>query len=372
MSPSNKKVVYLGLSAFSQSGGIENVNKGWLKSLSLIKEENHLFNFRSLILLDDKADHKYIKEENFKGFQGHKIKFALYTIWYSLGASIIIASHIHLSPLLYIIKLMNPSVKIYLHAHGIEVWRPLNRIQKKVLKITNQILAVSAYTKNQLIKINNIEAHKIKVLPNALDPFFYIPDRLEKPNYLLNRYGIESHQKILFTLARLASTEQYKGYDKVIETIPYLKEQFPDIMYLIGGKADDVELKRIKYKVEGLKISQHVKLLGYIKNEELTDHYLLGDAFVMPSEGEGFGIAFIEASVCGRPVLAGNLDGSSQAVKDKKTGLLCNPRDHHNITEQIKKLLNLSLKAKEIQNLTINHFNFKAYKTAIKKLMLIP
>lgn len=51
-------------------------------------------------------------------------------------------------------------------------------------------------------------------------------------------------------------------------------------------------------------------LTGHIADAELADHYRLATPFALPSEREGFGIVFLEALGCGRPVLAGNRDGS--------------------------------------------------------------
>lgn len=365
-----KNILYLGLSAFSQAGGIEKVNKCWLKALSLLSKDNIPIHIKSHILLDHEPDERYIYKKYFKGFCGDKIKFMISSLWSAMHAHIIIAGHINLSPLLYLIKILRPSTIIYLHAHGIEIWRPLNRLQKITLKQADKILAVSEFTKQQLIKINAVEPNKITVLPNAIDPYFNVPENLERPSYLMERYGINKEQKILFTLARLSSSEQYKGYDKIIEIIPLLIEKYPDLIYLIGGKADDEENQRIQDKINDLSISKNVNLLGYIEEEELTDHYLLSDIFVMPSTGEGFGIAFIEASACGRPVLAGNADGSSQAIKMGETGLLCDTENHLDILDKLNELISFQYAAKEIQQTTIKNYSFKDYSQVIKRLII--
>jgi glycosyltransferase involved in cell wall biosynthesis len=56
-----------------------------------------------------------------------------------------------------------------------------------------------------------------------------------------------------------------------------------------------------------------------------VDHYRMCDVFAMPSKGEGFGIVFLEALACGRPVIAGNCDGSRDAVLDGELGFLVDP-----------------------------------------------
>lgn len=362
------RFLFLGLSAFSQAGGIEKVNKTWLKALTELEEKGQL-RFKSHILLDDLADDKYVNAKNFQGFKRAKLRFFLASFWQAIQAQGIIASHINLAPLLYLIKLLQPYKKIYLHAHGIEVWRPLNKIKKRVLRQVDMILAVSQFTKDELISKHQITANKIRVLPNALDPYFETMPQKEKVQELKSRYHLSEAQPILFTLTRLSFAEQYKGYDVIIKVLPRLIPEFHRLQYLIGGKADREEQERIRLLIKKLNLTAHVQLLGYIADEELTAHYQMADAFVMPSEGEGFGISFIEASACGIPVLAGNLDGSSQAVKEPKTGYLCNPKDEEEVYQKLKLLIQNEKNSFAIQNYTQQHFGFEDYKLQIAEYL---
>ena len=68
-------------------------------------------------------------------------------------------------------------------------------------------------------------------------------------------------------------------------------------------------------------------LLGRLHGQELLDYYRLADVFVMPSTGEGFGIVFLEASATGLPVIAGNRDGSVDALAEGRIGTLVDPDD---------------------------------------------
>ena len=76
--------------------------------------------------------------------------------------------------------------------------------------------------------------------------------------------------------------------------------------------------------------------------KELPAYYAACDVFVMPSRYiestgtvEGFGIVYLEAAACGKPVVAGNQAGVPDAVVDGKTGLLVNPWDSDAIGEAI-------------------------------------
>jgi glycosyltransferase involved in cell wall biosynthesis len=73
--------------------------------------------------------------------------------------------------------------------------------------------------------------------------------------------------------------------------------------------------------------------------QELADHYRLSDVFAMPSTGEGFGIAFLEAMACGVPCVAGNADGSRDALDHGRLGFLVDPRDPAAVAKGIESAL---------------------------------
>ncbi|OAQ38614.1 hypothetical protein A5893_14475 [Pedobacter psychrophilus] len=274
------EVVFLGLCCFSQTGGIEKVNRAWLKALQNISSSLNI-KLISCFLLDDQANTSYINSNNFKGFKSNKINYTLQVIYYALKADIVIVSHIHLSPILFLIQKIKPKLKVYIHAHGIEVWEQLSSFQIKVLKKASSILAVSQFTKSKLIQNYHIPSNQIEIWPNCLDPYFDIPKDFTPSATLKKRYAIDEETKVLFTLARLSTTEQYKGYDDVIAALPLLQLKYPNIIYLIGGKYDDAEFLRLNQLITNLGLSKQVKLLGYIPNEELTAHYVLANVYVM-------------------------------------------------------------------------------------------
>ena len=82
-----------------------------------------------------------------------------------------------------------------------------------------------------------------------------------------------------------------------------------------------------------------VVLAGFVPDEELSEHYNLCDLFAMPSKAEGFGIVYLEALACGKPVLAGNKDGSRDALNDGELGLLVDPDDTAEIASEVIRVL---------------------------------
>jgi len=70
----------------------------------------------------------------------------------------------------------------------------------------------------------------------------------------------------------------------------------------------------------------------------------------MPSKKEGFGIVFLEALACGKPVIAGNKDGSVDAVLNGELGILVNPDDEDDIAKELIKVLKNDVSKKLINS----------------------
>lgn len=239
-------------------------------------------------------------------------------------------------------------------------------------KCCDKIICVSSFTRKQMISNHQSDPNKCVVLNNVIDPFIKLPDTFDKPEYLLNRYGFNSSNQVIFTLTRLASSEQYKGYEQVIKAVGNLKQVFPNIRYILSGQYDHVEEIRIKSLIDKYNVNNEVILTGFLNENELTDHFLLADLFVLPSKKEGFGIVFVEALACGLPVICGNADGSTDAIKDGKLGTAINVDNLTELQDTVIGYLNTPLtldKRKSLQRECLLHFNENYYQENLQKML---
>jgi glycosyltransferase involved in cell wall biosynthesis len=172
-----------------------------------------------------------------------------------------------------------------------------------------------------------LDAERVEILPNTFDDKNFQP--APKPRYLLQRHGLKAEQQVILTVCRLAGAERYKGYDQILSALPAILRVFPEARYLLVGKGAD--RARIQASITAQGLSESVILAGYVPDYELPDYYNLCDVFAMPSKREGFGIVFLEALASGKPVLAGNQDGSVDALLGGELGVLINPNDTHEI-----------------------------------------
>jgi glycosyltransferase involved in cell wall biosynthesis len=315
---------------------------------------------------------QYLPAADFRGFGKNRVNFVLKTIATAKTPDVVILTHINLAIIGLLIKAINPKCKVWLVAHGIEVWRPLSFFKRLFLKRCDKIICVSNFTKQQMISRHQSNPSVCIVLNNAVDSFMKLPVTFAKPAHLLKRYHLTAANPVIFTLTRLASTEQYKGHDQVIKVMSKLKDSFPGLRYILSGEYDHKEEIRIQKLITEYKVDEQVILTGFINENELTDYFLLADLFVLPSKKEGFGIVFIEALACGLPVVCGNADGSIDAICNGELGRAINADDLAELEEAVSEYLTTPLtdeKRRYLQKQCLLHFNETQYMHNLQKLM---
>jgi len=126
------------------------------------------------------------------------------------------------------------------------------------------------------------------------------------------------NKRVLLTVSRMDSGQRYKGQDRIIAAIPYVVAQGHDVEYLVVGESDDrAPLEELARDVG---VSGSVRFLGSIGLRNLIEMYRMADLFVMPSTGDGFGVAFLEAMASGTPALGLRVGGARDAIADGELG----------------------------------------------------
>jgi phosphatidylinositol alpha-1,6-mannosyltransferase len=361
------KVLFLSLNAFDSTGGIQRV----CRTLCYCLKDILGGSFNAFCLYDEKPDPKYINSLQFKAFKGNKIAFVFNSLILGVTSPAIIISHINLISIALLIRIFNKNPKIVMLAHGTEVWRNLPIWKKWFIKKHVEVWSVSNYTKQVLERRHRIRKTSY-VVHNCLNPFLLPPARFDKPAYLVERYALSEDQRVLLTICRLSRHEHFKGYDQVIHLMKSLSNDFPDIRYLLCGESDQQEFDRLNHLILKNKLEQMVSLHSFIPEEELADHYLLADLFILPSQKEGFGLVLIEAALCGCRIISGNADGSPDAMLNGKLGTMVDPADQNELYLAIRKNLtaqNDTQTKKAMQALTLKHFGYPRYRRKVKRML---
>lgn len=247
---------------------------------------------------------------------------------------LIVATHLHFGPLARVAKRLT-KIKYILIAHGFEAWQLNDRARIRALQEADLILSVSRFTRDSIVHRLGVDSARVEILPNTFSPARFSVSA--KSPQLLKQYGLDSRHRVILTVCRLAGSERYKGYDRILHALPAIRKNVPSVRYLLVGSGPD--RPRIESLAQDLGVRDAVIFAGFVPDEQLRDYYNLCDLFAMPSKAEGFGIVFLEALACGRPVLAGNKDGSCDALADGELGLLVDPDNLEEIAVEIVKVL---------------------------------
>lgn len=281
---------------------------------------------------------------------------------------LIITGHVNFSPLCFFAKKLFGSAYV-VTAHGVDVWELKSKLKILALKNADAIISVSHYTAGRL-RSEIVGMHsRVVVIPNTVDSKRFTIKK--KSRELIMQYDI-SGKKIILTVARLSAEEGHKGYEKVIQALPDVLKRVPDAHYvLVGDGSDKVRMERLVAK---LGLSHHVTFAGRVSDDLLPDYYNLADVFVMPSTWEGFGIVFIESTACGIPVIAGNKDGSVDAVLNGELGLLINPDSIKEVGEATIKMLSghaneIFYNKELLRRKTIEAFGLEKFRKKIESLL---
>lgn len=365
-------LTFLTLRTFRDTGGIQKVCRSLCRTLSDL--DPAVYKLEVLSLYDDTndLDERYLQVKNFKGFSNRKIPFLKYAVQAGSNTDVLLLSHVNLLPVAMLVKILHPAVKIVLICHGTEIWRPLAWYKRKFLQRHVVLWSVSRYTSLKVMQQHQIRKRQIHIIPNGLDPFFIVPSQLKKPESLLAKYNLKNNCIVFLSLARMTQHDQDKGYEQLIHLLPLLMEGKINFCYLIGGETDEHEKFRLQQLIRKYDLHHHVKMIGFIPEDELVPHYLLADLFILPSKKEGFGLVFIEAAACGCRIICGKDDGSCAAVLHGQLGKMIDANHRVEFHEAVLSSVNSCRRpgsAQMQQDLCLANFSYEIHHKHVHQLI---
>jgi phosphatidyl-myo-inositol dimannoside synthase len=316
---------------FEFKGGIQVYLCDILAAIERLHEQEDII-FNNVIILDklDSEKPERLFEQSYFSFKftgqlpkvfqtlAFTIK-ALFSAWH-YRPCLIVCGHLNFAPVAYLLYRFL-GIPYWVLVYGVDAWDISDSYRCRALQAAEKVISISGYTRDRLIQEQGLPIENISLLPVTFNiARFQIKP---KPSYLLTRHSLKAGQPIILTVARLADDEQYKGYDQVIRAIPLMRKKIPDIHYVLVGKGSD--RPRVEALIDSLDLKDCVTLAGFVSDQEICDYYNLCDVFAMPSKGEGFGIVYLEALACGKPVVGGNQDGAIDALCNGELGILIDP-----------------------------------------------
>jgi len=227
---------------------------------------------------------------------------------------------------------------IYAHGEEITTWRqPVKfRAMRWVYRLADRVIANSEFTRTELLKLC-VPAERITVIHPGVDLQRFRPGLLTAD--LRSRLGLADDHKLIVSVGRLS---RRKGFDQVIRSIPSLVARGLDVHCVIIGLGEDRAY--LTELAQELGVGPRVHLLGHVDPDELPRWLNAADVFAMPNRAidgdtEGFGMVFLEAAACGKPVVAGLDGGTAAAVVHNETGLRVGSQDLSQVTNALERLL---------------------------------
>ncbi len=219
-----------------------------------------------------------------------------------------------------------PWVTRVVYVHGEEIttrddYDVRQERRRRALLAAHHVVVVSRFTAAAVAELVGAAGRgRIRLIENGVDVSRFRP--IPRHPDLVSLYGLDES----FVFVSVCRLLEKKGIDQAIRAFARVAAAFPDSRYLVVG--DGPYRAALEAIAAECGVAGKVAFAGAVADEELVDHYVLGDVFVMPNrrlangDTEGFGLVFLEANACGLPVIAGSDGGSIDAVRHGVNGVL--------------------------------------------------
>jgi len=283
-------------------------------------------------------------------------------------AKLVLAAHPNLAPVARLMKFAAPRMKSIVCTHGVEVWEPMSTMRRKALRKANLVLAPSKYTADHVKADQGVVQERVRVLAWALDPQFeaFVASAVKN-----GPPGNFPKGQVILTVGRWLTSERYKGMDTLITALPKLLTRWPDLQLVAVGEGNDKEWLVDLVQEHG--VQRHVHFLSAVSYAQLAACYSACNIFALPSRGEGFGLVYLEAMACGKPVIGGAHGGAPEVIEDGVTGYLVQHGDAVQLATSIETLLANPELAREMgrrgKERVENEFRFNVFAKLLKRIL---
>lgn len=205
---------------------------------------------------------------------------------------------------------------------------------KFALKHAKKIIAVSRFTKQEMIDVYRTDGSKIEVIYNGCNRDVYKKIKnQDKINLVLDKYDIKA--PYIFYIGRL---ERKKNTAGLIAAYAVMREKYKNLKHklVLAGNAS-FGFDEVKYMIEEFELENDVITTGWAPEADKPFLYNGASLFVFPSFYEGFGIPLLEAMACGVPIAASDAAAIPEVAKD--AALLFDPADSEDLAEKMARVL---------------------------------
>jgi len=207
----------------------------------------------------------------------------------------------------------------------------LAKLEGETAKNAKLIVTISKYSVEKIQKCYAVDEAKVRIVPNGVDPEKF--KLLEDQEAIKRQFGLGNEPCVLF----VGSLIPRKGLPFLVEAAEKIVKEYSETKFVIAGEGP---LKnQLLSNLATANLSGNFTLLGNVKEDMLPAVYNCADVFALPSIQEGQGIVLLEAQASAKPVVAFDVGGVNEAVRNGETGLLVKRGDTGELADALLKLL---------------------------------
>jgi glycosyltransferase involved in cell wall biosynthesis len=184
----------------------------------------------------------------------------------------------------------------------------------------------------QAIASMGISSEKITLIYFGIDNEKFSPQ--EKSETVRAKLGLHDSLVVI----SLRNLERLYDVESLVRSVPLVLKDVPEAMFIIAGRGS--EEKKLRELAKSLGVSNSVKFIGFIPNNELPQYLNTVDVYVSTSLSDaGIAASTAEAMSCGLPVIVTDVADNKKWVKDGVNGFVLQTKDHQHLAEKIIYLL---------------------------------
>lgn len=211
--------------------------------------------------------------------------------------------------------------------------RARRSVERAVMSRCHRVAVLSQFMRQRVIGTHGISADGIALIPGAADPHTFVP--LEDRRVAKAALNLPDNRTILFTVRNLVPR---MGLDNLLCAIERLNRAQHELLLVIGGEGPLYE--QLQADIRRKKLSDVVRLIGFVPESQLGRYYQAADLVLMPSlQLEGFGLVMVEAMACGTPVLGTPVGAIPEILNQVDPILVAEGVDSRSIGRALERVL---------------------------------
>ena len=219
----------------------------------------------------------------------------------------------------------------------------LRIFEEKMLKRADKIIAVSHFTKRELLEYYRVPESKIRVIYNGVDTRKFQP--AEDKRKIKKELGFNPDDLAIVSVGRLYAR---KGLFTLIESVPAVVKRFKNAKFIISGKGQSDEMRKLIAYAEKIGVKDNMVFTGYYPDKKLPKLYQAADVFAFSTFYEHHPFAILEALSTGLPVVTTSVGGIPETIESGKNGFLVEPFNPAQFADKILYLLEHPAEASEM------------------------